>query len=112
MEKELVVVNPNMPRILPLLPTDSNPVLPGLMASLVIPRGKSILAVEKALADKHVVGLLLPKKNLTLLPSPQDSGDAPELQYEAKDLHNKGVSVRILKKIQLPDGSMNLLVHG
>ncbi len=112
MSNELVVLPPNHANPLPLLPLENGPVLPGLMASLNIPRGKSTFAVERALAEKQTLGLLLPKAPLKLLPSPKELGDAPELQYNIDELYAKGVSARILKKIQLPDGSMNLLVHG
>lgn len=112
MSKEVVVVNPQLPNVLPLLPLDASPVLPGLMASLQIPRGKSIAAAEKALADKSLVGLLLPKRKLKTLPAPKGSAEGPEVRYGFSDLFAKGVSARVLKKIHMPDGSMTLLVHG
>lgn len=110
--KDLVVVNSQLPNILPILPVESSPVLPGLMASLQIPRGKSIIAVEKALNEKNMVGLVLPRRKLNLLEAPKGSTEAPEVQYDFKDLFAKGVSARVLKKIYMPDGSMTLLVHG
>jgi ATP-dependent Lon protease len=112
MSKELVVVNPQLPSILPILPVEGGPVLPGLMASVQVPRGKSIVAVEKALNEKSMVGLLLPKKQLKILAPPKESQESPEIQYDFEDLYKKGVSARVLKRIHLPDGSMTLLVHG
>lgn len=112
MNQELVVVNPQLPPVLPILPFDSSPILPGLMASLQISRGKSVSAVEKALADKSMVGLVLAKTKLRTLPAPKDSSEASEMVYDFSDLHNKGVSARVLKKVYLPDGSITLLVHG
>lgn len=55
MSKQLVVVNPHLPSVLPLLPLESGPVLPGLMASLQVPRGKSVAAAEKATTEKSMV---------------------------------------------------------
>ncbi|MGZ3711840.1 MAG: endopeptidase La, partial [Bdellovibrionota bacterium] len=112
MSKELVVVNPKLPNVLPILPVDHSPVLPGLMATLQVPRGKSIRAVEKALGEKHMVGLLLPKKRLKVLPPSKDTSESSEVTYDFSDLYEKGVSARVLKKIHMPDGSMTLLVHG
>lgn len=86
--------------------------MPGLMATLQVPRGKSLLAVDKALDDKTMVGLLLPKKKLKELPAPKGSNESPEVIYNFSDLNAKGVSARVLKKIHMPDGSMTLLVHG
>jgi ATP-dependent Lon protease len=112
MSKELVVMNPQLPSILPILPVENSPVLPGLMASLHVPRGKSIVAVEKALAEKNMVGLVLPRRQLKVLAPPKESTESAEVQYDFSDLHAKGVSARVLKKIYMPDGSMTLLVHG
>ncbi len=112
MTQEIVVVNPLLPPVLPILPFDASPVLPGLMASLQVARGKSISAVEKALADKSVVGLVLTKKKLKTLPPPKDSIEGPEEVYDFSDLYTKGISARVLKKVHMPDGSITLLVHG
>ena len=112
MSKDLVVVNPQLPQVLPILPVESNPVLPGLMASLQVPRGKSVVAVEKAMNDKNMVGLLIPRRKLNVLPAPKEGAEAGEVQYAFEDLYQKGVSARVLKKVYMPDGSMTLLVHG
>ena len=112
MEKDLVVINPDFPGTLPLLPLESNVILPGLMASLQIPKGKSSDAVERALNEKKMLGLLLPKQKLKSLAPPPNSDEAPEVIYKPSDLHQQGVSVKILKRIHLPDGTMSLLVHG
>ncbi|NUM89506.1 MAG: endopeptidase La, partial [Bdellovibrionales bacterium] len=96
--------------MLPLLPLESGPVLPGLVAHMQIPKGRAVRAVERA--EKQMVGLLLPKRQLRALPPPPDSEDAAEIVYAAEDLHQRGVSAKILKKILLPDGTMSLLVHG
>ena len=112
MSKEIVIVNPSLPSILPILPVEGGPVLPGLMATLQVPRGKSLQAVEKALSEKHIVGLLLPRKALKVLPPPKDSTEAPEVTYDFSDLYQKGISAKVLKRIHMPDGSMTLLVHG
>ncbi|RYZ99040.1 MAG: AAA family ATPase, partial [Proteobacteria bacterium] len=114
MSKELVVVNPQLPNVLPILPVEGSPVLPGLMASVQVPRGKSVMAVEKAMAEKAMVGFLIPKKKLVALPAPitSETTDTAEIPYSFDDLFEKGVSARVLKKVYMPDGSMTLLVHG
>lgn len=112
MSQELVVVNPQLPPVLPILPFESSPVLPGLMASMQVARGKSVVAVEKALAEKSMVGLVLAKKKLKSLPPPKDSSESAEVVYDFSDLHSQGVSARVLKKVYMPDGSITLLVHG
>lgn len=112
MSKQLVVVNPQLPSVLPMLPLQSGPVLPGLMASFQVPRGMSVAAVEKATAEKSMVGLLLPRRKLKVLTAPKESAEGPEVKYSFGDLHAKGVSAKVLKKIYMPDGSLTLLVQG
>jgi ATP-dependent Lon protease len=112
MAKELVVLNPKNPPVLPILPFDSSPVLPGLMASLTIPRGKSLQAVEKVIAEKGQVGLVLARHALKTLPAPKESTEAAEVTYDFSDLYARGVSARVLKKVNMPDGTATLLVHG
>jgi len=112
MSKEIVIVNPTLPQILPLIPLEGSPVLPGLMASLQVPKGMAAEAVEKAVSDTQTIGILLPKKKLQVLPAPKDSSEAPEVRYKADDLYSKGISAKILKKILMPDGTITLLVHG
>lgn len=112
MSKEIVIVNPLLPSILPIIPIEGTPVLPGLMASLQIPKGMAVQAVEKALVENQTVGLLLPKHKLQVLPAPKDSSDAPEVSYKLEDLYSRGISAKILKKILMTDGTMTLLVHG
>jgi ATP-dependent Lon protease len=70
------------------------------------------VAVEKALTEKNMVGLVLPKRKLKVLPSPKDSQESPEVIYGFSDLYDRGVSAKVLKKIHMPDGSMTLLVQG
>ncbi len=184
-------------KILPIVAIESAPVLPGLMASLHVPAGKSAAAIERAMTQNRMIGLMLPKHSLKdasesgtpdtpkhgheksqkhnqALPAGEDfeleedfaeddsdfvdieinaeeviensqkraarSNKRKRLQapanqslsnvlaeavaeasaaalgkvvnYKMEDLHRRGVAVRILKKIILPDESMNLLVQG
>ncbi|MGZ3685805.1 MAG: LON peptidase substrate-binding domain-containing protein, partial [Bdellovibrionota bacterium] len=87
MAKELVVVKSNLPAVLPILPFEASPVLPGLMASLQIARGKSVTAVEKAIADKSLVGLVLARKKLKTLAPPKEGPEGPEVVYDFPDLY-------------------------
>ena len=80
----------------------AGPILyPTLMAPLVIWHPKAIATVEEILARKqHHLGLLLTK------------GDTPEDSTGSADLFDAGVVVKILKRIKLPDGSIQILVQG
>jgi ATP-dependent Lon protease len=78
------------------------PVLyPTLMAPLVIWHPKAIATVEEILSRKqHHLGLLLTR------------GDTPEDGTTEADLFDAGIVVKILKRIKLPDGSIQVLVQG
>jgi ATP-dependent Lon protease len=83
------------------------------MATVAVPRGKSLSAVEAALQDKQILGLLIPKRKLQALPPSKEEKDHGfEVNYDFGDLYAKGVSAKVLKRIHMPDGGMTLLVHG
>lgn len=103
----------NLPSVLPLAMIDTSPVYPGLMTSLHVAPGKSALAVRNALKRERMMGLLLPQKEIKLLPPRKEDKESYQIsQYGFNDLHQKGVSVHIIKKILMPDDSINLLVQG
>jgi ATP-dependent Lon protease len=112
MPNEPVVLNSSLQPVLPIIPFDASPVLPGLMASLHVPRGMSVAAAEKAILDKSQIGLVLARRKLKSLPSPTEGPDVTEVVYNFTDLYRDGVSARVLKKVNMPDGTCTILVHG
>ncbi len=106
-------VSKDHPPVLPLMAIESSPVFPGLVASIHVPPGKSILSIKRAMSENRIIGFLLPKQELKHPPHTEEAdADAPEVHYSMDELYRKGVSVRILKKVLMPDESMNILVHG
>jgi len=84
---------------IPLLPLRDVVVYPHMVTPLFVGRGKSIEALERAMAnDKQV--LLVAQKN------PQQ--DDPQ----AEDLYDIGTIATILQLLKLPDGTVKVLIEG
>ncbi len=84
---------------IPLLPLRDVVVYPHMVTPLFVGRGKSIEALERAMAaDKQV--LLVAQKN------PQQ--DDPQ----ANDLYEIGTIAAILQLLKLPDGTVKVLIEG
>lgn len=84
---------------IPLLPLRDVVVYPHMVTPLFVGRGKSIEALERAMAsDKQV--LLVAQKN------PQQ--DDPQ----ANDLYSIGTIASILQLLKLPDGTVKVLIEG
>lgn len=84
---------------IPLLPLRDVVVYPHMVTPLFVGRGKSIEALERAMAnDKQV--LLVAQKN------PQQ--DDPQ----AEDLYDIGTIASILQLLKLPDGTVKVLIEG
>jgi len=88
-----------MPPNLFVLPVNGPIVFPTLMAPIAVHIPKYIATVEEAISRQRILGLLMVKeKEVT-----------PESRFE--NLYETGVAVKILKRLKMPDGSVNLLVH-
>lgn len=84
---------------IPLLPLRDVVVYPHMVTPLFVGRGKSIEALEKAMAnDKQV--LLVAQKN----PQQDDPGE--------EDLYSIGTVASILQLLKLPDGTVKVLIEG
>lgn len=95
----LVLPDQMLPPNLFVLPTNSSIVYPSLMAPLVVSEPKFVAAIEEVLLRNRLIGLLLT----------QDE----ELHENVTPdrLFSYGVIVKILKRLKMPDGSVNLLIH-
>lgn len=98
-ETSLVAQDAALPPHLVVLPIASGVVFPSLMAPILVTLPKYIAAVEEAISRHRTIALLVIK-----------DGDVRE-GLEPKDLYTYGVAAKILKRLKMPDGSINLLVH-
>lgn len=95
----LTLPDQSLPPHLFVLPLSHTVIFPTLMAPMVVSGVKDLATVEEAMNQSRLVGLLVVKDH--------DAGDSPRFDQ----LSTVGVVAKILKRIKLPDGSVNLLIH-
>ena len=85
-----------LPDKLLLIPLQSRPIFPGIFTPLMINAAEDVKVVEKAYEEGGFIGIVM-LKNDTETPT-------------ASDMHRVGTAARILKKVNLPDGGINIFV--
>jgi ATP-dependent Lon protease len=96
---KLVTLEDALPKQLILVPIKVRPVFPGTITPLIIPPGKFVFSIDEAINRANgFIGLVLLKNDV----SDEDS---------EKNIFFHGVIARIFRKIQLPDGGVNILVN-
>ena len=86
-----------LPNRLVLLPLSGKPMFPGVFTPVMIRDPRDIAAVEAALQDNGMVGLILTREEEISEP-------------EGQDLFEVGTAAKIAKRIHLPDGGYNLFI--
>ena len=88
-----------LPPNLFILPINSPIVFPTLLAPLLVTQPRFVAMIEEAINRERMIGLLLTRE-----------GDTRE-DLKLDNLYTVGVAVKIIKRLKMPDGSVNLLVH-
>ncbi|RYZ62110.1 MAG: hypothetical protein EOP09_19150 [Proteobacteria bacterium] len=97
--KGLVLPDQMLPPNLFVLPSVSPIIFPTLMAPVMISEPRFVATIEESINRNRLLGIIVAKtENLKDSISPDD-------------LYEYGVVVKILKRLKLQDGSVNLLVH-
>jgi ATP-dependent Lon protease len=97
-DKDILSLNVTLPESLCIIPIRYRPVFPGIVTPLIISSGKFADAIENVLKESRTIGLVLIK-------------DDEKEEIVSKDIYSIGTAARILKKINLPDGSINVLIN-
>lgn len=79
-----------------LIPVSGRPIFPGIFTPLMITANEDARVAEEAYSGDGLIGIVMLKND----------GDAPT----AQDLHKVGTVARIIKKINLPDGGVNIFI--
>lgn len=95
----LVIPDQILPINLFILPVNSPIIFPTLLAPLLIANPRLSAMIEEAISRQRMIGLL------------QMRGGEVREDNKADDLYTVGVVVKIIKRLKMPDGSVNLLVH-
>jgi len=97
-EKTLVSMDKILPQKLYIVPMKSRPIFPGIFMPLIIGGEKYIKTVEKSMETDGFIGLVLVKN--------------PELERdEEENFFKVGTVAKIIKKINLPDGKINIFIN-
>jgi ATP-dependent Lon protease len=88
-----------IPDVLPVLPLKDTVIFPYIILPLSVGRDKSVLAVDRALAESRVIMLVAQK-------------DAANDNPGEEDLYGLGTAAVIMRMLKLPDGRIRILVQG
>ena len=95
-DKSVVPINQILPNKLSLVALMGRPIFPGIFTPIMVGNPADVKVIEDAVAGDALVGLVL-------------------LQHETEtpvidDLHKVGTVAKIVKKINLPDGGVNIFI--
>lgn len=122
----LVPIEQTFPTILPLLPISQATLFPGMVIPVILPEGKLTQTIEKASTGQDFVGIVLiqephsekpvgtgPSTSVTGVPVKGTMGEGNKLKTKRKTpFHPYGVLAKVLKKINLPDNQVSVLLSG
>ena len=97
-ESDLISIDQVLPGQLYIIPIRYRPIFPGIVTPLIISQGRFADAIDKVLKESRTIGLVL-------------INDDNKDEIEIDDLYQYGTAVKILKKINLPDGGANVLIN-
>jgi len=95
----LVPTDQTLPPNLFVLPVNSPIVFPTLLAPFLISQPRLVAMVEEAINRQRMIGLLLTREG------------EPNENTKPENLYDYGVVVKIVKRLKMPDGSVNLLIQ-
>ncbi len=98
LESDLLSIGQVLPQKLYIIPIRYRPIFPGIITPLIISHGRFSDAIDRVIHDTRTIGLVLIK---------DDNKD----EIEAGDLFRFGTAAKILKRINLPDGGLNVLIN-
>ena len=95
-EPNLATVDQTLSNKLSIIPLSGRPIFPGIFTPLMINSVDDTNVVETAAASDGLIGVVMTKNDV----------ESPS----AADLHSVGTAARIVKKINLPDGGVNIFI--
>jgi ATP-dependent Lon protease len=93
---ELIPIDQILPNKLPIITLVGKPIFPGIFTPIMIGKEPDIQLVEQAISTDGMIGLVLQK----------DDTDEPS----AGNLYQIGTAAKVIKKINLPDGGINIFI--
>tara|TARA_Y100001954_G_C15821065_1_gene609960 strand:- start:524 stop:3025 length:2502 start_codon:yes stop_codon:yes gene_type:complete len=112
----------NFPPEVLIIPIMNSPIFPGMIAPIILSEEKFTQELDNHLMKAGFVALNLVKSDYSEgegeeAPFGDDDIDEDDLGFDereisSKDIYKVGVICKVVKKLKLPDGSVNILVHG
>ena len=95
-DNQIVPIELMLPNKIPIIPLNGKPIFPGIFTPLMLGSQDDIQTVDDAMQSDGIIGLVLVR----------DETEKPT----ASDLHPIGTVAKIVKRINLPDGSVNIFI--
>ncbi len=95
-ENSIISTDQLLPNKLTLIPLAGRPIFPGIFTPLMITSNDDVKVVEEAYENEGFIGIVMLKND----------AESPTIN----DLHKVGTAARIIKKVNLPDGGINIFI--
>lgn len=105
----------NFPEKVVIIPIMNSPIFPGMIAPIILSEEKFTRELDENLLRVGFVALNLVKQDLKDSDGqmiPEEDIDLENREIKPGDIYKVGVLCKVVKKLKLPDGSVNILVHG
>ncbi|MDR0539069.1 MAG: endopeptidase La [Spirochaetaceae bacterium] len=96
MADQIIPIDQILPQRLPLVPLSGRPIFPGIFTPILIGTPPEVKMIEAVVAGDALIGLVLIKNE--------------EEKQTISGLYKTGTVARIVKKINLPDGGVNIFI--
>ncbi len=105
------------PESVVIIPIMNSPIFPGMIAPIILSEDKFTLELDDQLWKSGYVALNLVKfkdgeKQVDEEMTTEEEYELENREINAHDIYKVGVLCKVVKKLKLPDGSVNILVHG
>lgn len=94
-DNDIIPIDQILPSKLPVISLIGRPIFPGIFTPIMIANPPDIHIVEQAMAADGMVGLVLARE--------EDSAEGP-------NLFSVGTAAKVVKRINLPDGGINIFI--
>lgn len=96
-----------------IIPIMNSPIFPGMIAPIILTEDRYTPELDKQMMRSGFVALNLVKfKESNREAHDSSESDGGTTDVRSKDIYRVGVLCKVVKKLKLPDGSVNVLVHG
>jgi ATP-dependent Lon protease len=96
-ERHIIPTSQVLPPKLNVLPITGTPIFPGIFTPLMVARDRDVELVEHIMTEHGFLGLVLTKS--------EDAEDPT-----GQDLYKTGTVAKIVRKVNLPDGGINIFI--